>query len=80
MALGFCKYCEAVRSTQKEREMRPISANAPLCSASVPALIQEVRSVRSQLKGHDIELLRVRQRLEAESVNVSDGLKVSDFK
>ena len=76
---GCCKACHAAMVTKEEREARPLSINAPLSSASKPALIKEVRSVRSQLKGHEAELAKVKRKLATESVTVAKDVKVCDL-
>ena len=78
--LGVCRHCESVRKSQTVKESRTLSTHAPLSSASRPALIQEVRSVRSKLKDRETELLSIKRKLAAESVSVSDETEVSKAK
>ena len=69
-----------MRKSQTAKESKTLSTHAPLSSASRPALIQEVRSVRSKLKDREARLQSIKSKLAAESVSVSDETEVSTEK
>ena len=61
---------------QEEKKMRALSTTTPLSSVPLPALVKEVRTIRSKLKASEAELSAIKAKLAVESVEVDDDVKV----
>ena len=73
-------YCQKFNEEDDRKRARPLSTTTPLSSLSAPVLVKEVKMMRMKLKASEGELEAIKRKLQKETVDIEEDVKVWTYK